>query len=567
MIGVIAEVAEHDVVREFFELFKTPWEFHQKDRSYDVLLCADDCRVELTAKLVVIYFGKKTDFDADHRLRVSHESQTPRLVCSKNDRFPIYGNSIAFLNTEGVLLKDEVSQECVGYIEKNGENSLARVGFDLFGEIRTLLTQGQPRANANIPTLELHIAFLRELITGRGITLVEIPPVPEGFDFIACLTHDVDHPSIRQHKWDHTIFGFVYRATLGSLRKLLSRQLSLSDFLKNWLAVAKLPFVYLGLARDFWREFADQYQVLELGVRSTFFIIPYKDRPGVSTNGAAPSFRASGYGAQDIADVIRKLVSEGHEVGLHGIDAWADSSKGSEELKEIQRLTGTVETGVRMHWLYYDQNTPKVLEKAGAIYDSTFGYNETIGYRAGTTQVYKPLGTTQLMELPLHVMDTALFYPSRMELSPAQATPLLDKMQDNAGHFGGVLTVNWHDRSLAPERLWDTSYRNLLASLKSRGAWLATAGQSVDWFRNRRKARFELAAEGVEVGAITFAPEGSENIPGLRLRIYNAGTASSDGVFDSGSYTDTSIPSSASAVINARKESTLFSLTRINIEN
>ena len=29
MIGVIANPADHDVVCEFFELFKTPWEFYR----------------------------------------------------------------------------------------------------------------------------------------------------------------------------------------------------------------------------------------------------------------------------------------------------------------------------------------------------------------------------------------------------------------------------------------------------------------------------------------------------------------------------------------------------------
>ncbi len=104
-------------------------------------------------------------------------------------------------------------------------------------------------------------------------------------------------------------------------------------------------------------------------------------------------------------------MAAGCEVGLHGIDAWLDSSKGREELEEIRSLTGNSEIGVRMHWLYYDQQSPVALEKAGAAYDSTIGYNETVGYRAGTTQVYKPLEANRLLELPLHVMDTALFYP------------------------------------------------------------------------------------------------------------------------------------------------------------
>ena len=59
MIGVIADPAEADVVREFFELFKTPWEFYRRGERYDVLLCAGDWPFEGTAKLVVLYAGKK----------------------------------------------------------------------------------------------------------------------------------------------------------------------------------------------------------------------------------------------------------------------------------------------------------------------------------------------------------------------------------------------------------------------------------------------------------------------------------------------------------------------------
>ena len=37
MIGIIADPAEQEVVREFFELFKTPWEFFRQGRQLDVL--------------------------------------------------------------------------------------------------------------------------------------------------------------------------------------------------------------------------------------------------------------------------------------------------------------------------------------------------------------------------------------------------------------------------------------------------------------------------------------------------------------------------------------------------
>jgi len=66
--------------------------------------------------------------------------------------------------------------------------------------------------------------------------------------------------------------------------------------------------------------------------------------------------------------------------------------------------------GVRMHWLYYSQQSAASWRPLARLYDSTIGYNDTIGYRAGTTQVYKPLDANRLLELPLHAMDTAMFY-------------------------------------------------------------------------------------------------------------------------------------------------------------
>ena len=134
------------------------------------------------------------------------------------------------------------------------------------------------------------------------------------------------------------------------------------------------------------------------------------------------------------------------------------------------------ELGVRMHWLFFDENSPSVLDRAGFTYDSTVGYRETVGYRAGTTQAYAPPGVTNLLELPLHVMDTALFYPSYLNLGEEEAERVVSRLMDDAERFGGALTINWHDRSIAPERLWDDFYLKLLRELKSRGAWLPTAG-------------------------------------------------------------------------------------------
>jgi peptidoglycan/xylan/chitin deacetylase (PgdA/CDA1 family) len=551
MIGVIADSADHDAVREFFELFKTPWEFFKPDRKYEVLLYAGDFNFNETAKLVLRYSGSKIAFDDQEILQTGCPQGNTHILLHQGNRIPIYGNCLTFPGIGHGILVDEDSRECAAYLDESGDRVVARIGYDLLSEIRTLLTSGQPIVNASLPALDLHIAFLRDLITGCGIPLAEIPPIPDGYQFTACLTHDVDHPAVRQHKWDHTMFGFFYRAVFDSLRKVFSGQMSARDLFRNWAAALKLPFVHLGLAKDFWREFDDRYLELEKGLRSTFFVIPFSNKAGNKSSGPAPSIRAACYGAQDIADAIHKLTAAGCEVGLHGIDAWVDSSKGRQELDEIRRMTGTSEIGVRMHWLYYDQRSPVVLEQAGAIYDSTIGYNETAGYRAGTTQVYKPFNANHLLELPLHIMDTALFYPSHLGLSRQQAKSLVRPILDNAVCFGGALTINWHDRSLAPERLWGEFYSDLIQDLKSRGAWFSTASQATAWFRKRRSAEFETDSSAPGGVRAHVAVDQRDNLPALRLRIHAPRKLGSITAHGSESYVDAVVSESMEAGITS----------------
>jgi hypothetical protein len=520
MIGVLAKTEDHDVVREFFELFKTPWEFYRRDRRYDVVLATSDADVrDARARLVLVYAGAPLPIGP----AVEGTAATPRRpsrVLTRRDgsRIPIYGAGRTFADG-GDLLTDEGSGRAAATVVSSTNSVLVRIGYDLLGEIRTAFTVGQPAAQAGIPVVEAHIALMRDLVVEYAAPLIEIPPVPAGHPFIACLTHDVDHASIRLHRWDHTMFGFLYRAILGTLINVLRGRVPLRDLWINWLVVLKLPLVHLGLARDFWNAF-DRYLEIDGAAASTFFVIPFRGRPGGTTAGSAPGRRASRYGASDIADQIRRLVSAGAHVGVHGIDAWRDSAKGREELDHVSKVTGDQELGVRMHWLYFDDASPALLEKAGFAFDSTSGYNETVGYRAGTTQVFKPLSAIRLLELPLHVMDTALFYASHLHLDHEAAADRMRSIVDATLRYGGVLTVNWHDRSIAPERLWGRFYRKLLDDLKGRNAWFATAPRAVAWFRARRSARIEVATDASGSPRARVSVDPAADLPGLRLRIH-----------------------------------------------
>jgi hypothetical protein len=530
MIGVLASNAEHPVIREFFELFKTPWEFYRSGAQYEVLICTGLWLPDNSAKLVLVYGAGQKPFDQQKGIEL-HSQRANTVLSYKGSRIPIYGSCITFERTAlQTLLHESTQRPAALEISSNGQK-LVRIGFDLFQEIRHLLTRGQPVAQARIPALELHITVVRDLILGCGIALLEIPPIPAGYNFVVCLTHDVDHAGIKNHKCDHTMFGFLYRAFIGSLIDLFRGRKSLKHVAVNWMAAFSLPLVHLGLAKDFWIQ-CDRYVDIEKGLTSTFFVIPRKADPGQGRDGPAPSKRATRYDVSEIAGQIDRLLSAHHEIGLHGIDAWWDETKGREELEEIRRVTSASEVGVRMHWLFFDEQSPAVLEKAGFSYDSTIGYNETVGYRAGTTQAFKPLGVEQILELPMHIMDTALFYPAYLNLSPKEARTAVAPLIENAARFGGVLTVNWHDRSIAPERLWDDVYTRLLEDLKGRRAWFATANQAVSWFRKRRTAVIESAAfAGDSVRVKVSLNQSNDDLPGLRVRLYKAapGQTSSSG--------------------------------------
>jgi hypothetical protein len=113
-----------------------------------------------------------------------------------------------------------------------------------------------------------------------------------------------------------------------------------------------------------------------------------------------------------------------------------------------------------------------------------------------------------------------------MDLSDEQANAAMLRLVENATRSGGVLTVNWHDRSLGPERLWGDPYRNLLRDLRARTPWFATATQAVSWFQKRRATSFvNVAQDGARIRVQLAINCTAADLPPLTVRVYNNGTS------------------------------------------
>lgn len=489
------------MVSEFFQLFKTPWEPANLASHYRVGVYSVDVD-PVDADVSVIYGSTATAVAGDE-----HVQPGPVELRWKDHTFPVFGSVAAFSDNHESTLKT-CDGKAVVCRNRSGCRVIHRVGYDLWDEIRRLLKTGQPVDYAHSPTLECHIEILKSLLLDSQVAFVEVPPRPDGYDFTCCLTHDIDFFGIRRQGVDRTLAGFLVRASVGSVADFVRGRRTGGEMVRSWRAMLSLPAVFLGLARDPWQPFND-YAEVEDARRSTFFLVPFKGRPGVAPDGSTNSHRAVAYDIGDVRNDVLAAAGRGSELGVHGIDAWHDAAAGREELDQLRVVTARDAIGVRMHWLYFTDDSPLALEEAGFDYDSTCGYNDAIGYRAGTPQVFRPLGARYLMELPMAIMDSALFYPDRMDLSREEALTRCEAVVRDARQFGGAVVVNWHCRSLAPERMWGEPYRRLLELLEQgERTWFATGSQAVAWFRWRRSIRFTTTPTSRTVTVTADAPSG-----------------------------------------------------------
>jgi hypothetical protein len=171
-----------------------------------------------------------------------------------------------------------------------------------------------------------------------------------------------------------------------------------------------------------------------------------------------------------------------------------------------------------MHWLCFDEGSWARLDEAGYVYDATFGYNDAVGFRAGTHQVFRPLSAARLLELPLHIQDTSLFLSSRLGLGEARASADCSIVTNSAREHGGVVTLSWHSRSCGPERLWGGFYRRLIAAIRQSAVWFAPARDVVAWFATRRDVTFRLGAGGRVQAALAAKCE--ERLPPFLVRVH-----------------------------------------------
>jgi peptidoglycan/xylan/chitin deacetylase (PgdA/CDA1 family) len=313
------------------------------------------------------------------------------------------------------------------------------------------------------------------------LTLPGLPRWKGDAPFAAVLSHDVD--------WTRRF------SVVEGLRLLARARGPRSYALRHGLST-----IAASLTRD-WRQ-PDPYwsfdrwmeEEARRGYRSAFYF--FAERPG-RPHPYDATYRYSDpilfQGAQTtIANMMRRMVEGGFEVGLHGSYlSHRDTHELARQRTEVERAVGSPLAGLRQHFLRFDiEATWSAQDGAGFGYDSTLGYNEAIGFRAGLAAPFHPFDPGRgrpldLLELPVTAMDGVLFRTMRLD-GPGAARRIVEHLE-TVEASRGLAVLLWHPNAADAQAFpgWWEAYLAALDHLGRRGAWVTTPRELTAWWLAR----------------------------------------------------------------------------------
>jgi len=176
---------------------------------------------------------------------------------------------------------------------------------------------------------------------------------------------------------------------------------------------------------------------------------------------AAPRHAENG-GSYELTDpwvrhLMRHIHTRGHEIGLHpSYGTYRDPERIKHEWTVLRETTNALGIdqpawGGRQHYLRWEAPTTwQSWADAGLTYDSSVGFADHVGFRAGTCYEYRTFNllTGQplpLFERPLVVMDASLLQRNYMNLQPQEALKVVRALIRACARFQGDFALLWHN--------------------------------------------------------------------------------------------------------------------------
>jgi len=287
--------------------------------------------------------------------------------------------------------------------------------------------------------------------------------------FAISLSHDVDY----WHYWTSQQILKTYQYNLTTIYK------------RPFRALFKLigHTLHKALSNNPWRKI---YRIIKkedaCDVQSTWFMLGKSDFEDERQN-----YISNTAYKEQILDLLSQK-----DIGLHGSPESAfDLEILKQELKVLTDL-GLNPTGFRTHYLHFDYQTSfSILEQAGIKYDSTLGFWEQAGYRAGTSFPFYPFNLKEnrpfrVLEIPLIVMDTTLFSHKAMHLNVISAYFRLSRLVSRAANYQSHISILWHNTTfdIVDYPFWGNLYWRIIKKARKKKGWITSLNNIYDEWVN-----------------------------------------------------------------------------------
>ena len=413
---------------------------------------------------------------------------------------PVFGEYRAWPRLEGVPWRyRDHEQHSPFQIRQDGATTLIELGFDPLGPVfRWLAREEETRPEfreaaeaassagswmaahkvVDYPWIDRLLQFLQNMLDLRSDAkedVVCMPRWPKGHRWAVCLSHDVD---------------MLYKWRARSVLHLLLRT-PLYAMPSRWRRLA--------------REWSEVIQRIRGGADPWFLVdemIDLEDRWGLLSTFL---FLAESHDHQtyryhlartQVHELLLRIRERGREVALHaGWHTLRNRARLQDERALLMRLIEDQVQVVRQHWLRSDREQSwQDQELSGLLVDSSLGWNDSPGYRAGTGLPFHPWNLSsrkahELLEIPLVLMDSQLY--DEQQLSYHEAVESSDRLLDLCRRTGSLLTVNWHPHVLCREDFPGRRdhYQQLLQQIVEGNAWVAGLGAVAEHWKRRERYR------------------------------------------------------------------------------
>lgn len=337
-----------------------------------------------------------------------------------------------------------------------------------------------------VPELDRFAQEQRATLEGRA----RLEPLwPDGHAFAVCLTHDVDFVSeqltpAQAARWVRA--GLAGNGSSRSVVNAIRPPVRLARALAN--GIRRNPSAATALERCVELE-------RSRGVTSSYFFTVFPERAASRFDPVYLPDDPCCFDGRNttIAAVMRELVADGFDVGLHGsFNSATEPGMLLNEKKILEEALGKRVTTTRQHFLHWDvRKTPAFQAQAGLLADSSLGFNRSLGFRAGTSLPFRRFdlesGTESgLLQVPLSIHDTPLFRADGLKLDRQLAIEATLGIVREIESVGGLATLLIHPGSLVDERLLAV-YEAVLDFATERGAWITSLRGVSEWWSERER--------------------------------------------------------------------------------